>query len=53
MVALIVVAFIVLALIATPLFLVFGSAAMYLFGSSEGGSITSVAIDVFSEKFAD
>lgn len=53
MAALIAIAFIVIALIGTPLFLVFGSAAMYLFGSSEGGSITSVAIDVFSEKFAD
>jgi tripartite ATP-independent transporter DctM subunit len=53
MAVLIVIGFIILALIATPLFLVFGSAAMYLFGSSQGGSITSVAIDVFSEKFAD
>jgi C4-dicarboxylate transporter DctM subunit len=45
--------FILIAVIGTPLFLVFGSASMYLFGSSEGGTITSVAIDVFSEKFAD
>lgn len=42
-----------IALIGTPLFLVFGAASMLLFGSSEGGTITSVAIDVFSEKFAD
>jgi tripartite ATP-independent transporter DctM subunit len=45
--------FVILALMATPLFLVFGAAAMYFFASSDGGSITSVAIDVFSEKFAD
>src|SRR5688572_24164386 len=45
--------FVVIALIGTPLFLVFGSAAMYFFGAEPGGSITSVAIDVFSEKFAD
>jgi C4-dicarboxylate transporter DctM subunit len=45
--------FVIIALIGTPLFLVFGSAAMYFFGAEEGGSITSVAIDVFSEKFAD
>jgi C4-dicarboxylate transporter, DctM subunit len=46
-------AFVIIAIIGMPLFLVFGSASMYLFGSSEGGTITSVAIDVFSEKFAD
>ena len=45
--------FIGLALIGLPLFLLFGSASMYLFGSEPGGTITSVAIDVFSEKFAD
>src|ERR1700755_631446 len=53
MVALIAVVFIVLALLGTPLFLVFGGSTMSLFASDEGGSITSVAIDVFSEKFAD
>lgn len=50
--AFIVIGLIALALIATPLFLVFGSAAMVLFANS-GGTITSVAVDVFSEKFAD
>src|SRR3954452_1505039 len=45
--------FIGLALIGLPLFLLFGSASLYLFGSEPGGTITSVAIDVFSEKFAD
>src|SRR3954462_13806699 len=45
--------FIGLALIGFPLFLLFGSASMYLFGTDPGGTITSVAIDVFSEKFAD
>jgi C4-dicarboxylate transporter DctM subunit len=53
MMALFVIVMLAIALIATPLFLVFGGASMYLFGSSEGGTITSVAIDVFSEKFAD
>lgn len=53
MTALIAILFILVAVIGTPLFLVFGSASMYLFGSSQGGTITSVAIDVFSEKFAD
>ncbi len=53
MVTLIVLLFLFIAIIGTPLFLVFGSASMYLFGSSQGGTITSVAIDVFSEKFAD
>src|SRR5688572_23324910 len=43
---------IAIAFIATPLFLVFGSAAMILF-ASDNGTITSVAVDVFSEKFAD
>lgn len=50
---LIVLLFLSIIIIGTPLFLVFGSASMYLFGSSQGGTITSVAIDVFSEKFAD
>jgi tripartite ATP-independent transporter DctM subunit len=53
MTALIAIAFVIIAILGTPLFLVFGSASMVLFGSSEGGTITSVAIDVFSEKFAD
>lgn len=50
---LIVLGFIALAVIGLPLFLVFGSASMYLFGTDPGGTTTSVAIDVFSEKFAD
>ena len=45
--------FLALALIGTPLFLVFGAAAMYSLRPSHDGTITSVAIDVFSEKFAD
>jgi C4-dicarboxylate transporter, DctM subunit len=45
--------FVVIAVIGTPLFIVFGSSSMYLFGTSQGGTITSVAIDVFSEKFSD
>ncbi len=53
MTALIVLLFLFITVIGTPLFLVFGSASMYLFGSSHDGTITSVAIDVFSEKFAD
>ena len=51
--ALITLGFLALALIGMPLFLVFGAAAMYLFANEPGGTITSVAIDVFSEKFAD
>ncbi|MBX3271270.1 MAG: TRAP transporter large permease subunit [Sandaracinaceae bacterium] len=42
---------IVFALIGAPLFAIFGAAAMILFGST--GTITSVAVDVFSERFAD
>ena len=42
---------VVLALIGAPLFAIFGAAAMLLFGDS--GTITSVAVDVFSERFAD
>jgi tripartite ATP-independent transporter DctM subunit len=49
LIALVIVA---IALIATPLFLVFGSAGMLLF-ATDNGTITSVAVDVFSEKFAD
>ncbi len=45
--------FIGLALIGLPLFLLFGGASMYLFGTDPGGTITSVAIDVYSEKFSD
>jgi tripartite ATP-independent transporter DctM subunit len=52
MTTLIVLAFLALALIGTPLFLVFGASAMYLFATNEG-TIASVAVDVFSEKFAD
>jgi tripartite ATP-independent transporter DctM subunit len=42
---------VILALIGAPLFAIFGAAAMLLFGDS--GTITSVAVDVFSERFAD
>jgi tripartite ATP-independent transporter DctM subunit len=49
---LIVLSFLALAMIGTPLFMVFGAAAMFLFVYS-GGTAASVAIDVFSEKFAD
>jgi len=49
--ALVVVILIVFALIGAPLFAIFGAAAMILFGDS--GTITSVAVDVFSERFAD
>jgi C4-dicarboxylate transporter DctM subunit len=48
-----VLAFLLITAIGVPLFLLFGSAAMVLFATSDGGTITSVAIDVFSEKFAD
>ncbi|HEY6880134.1 MAG TPA: TRAP transporter large permease subunit, partial [Polyangiales bacterium] len=48
-----VIAFFVITAIGVPLFLLFGSSAMVLFATSDGGTITSVAIDVFSEKFAD
>jgi tripartite ATP-independent transporter DctM subunit len=48
-----VIAFIAITAIGVPLFLLFGCAAMVLFASGQGGTITSVAIDVFSEKFAD
>ncbi|HEX5660927.1 MAG TPA: TRAP transporter large permease subunit, partial [Polyangiales bacterium] len=46
-------AFLAITAIGVPLFLLFGSAAMVLFALGQGGTITSVAIDVFSEKFAD
>ncbi|HJL19140.1 MAG TPA: TRAP transporter large permease subunit [Sandaracinaceae bacterium LLY-WYZ-13_1] len=49
--ALIVVVLILFALLGAPLFAIFGAAAMILFGDS--GTITSVAVDVFSERFAD
>ncbi|MCS6798357.1 MAG: TRAP transporter large permease subunit [Myxococcota bacterium] len=41
------------ALIGAPLFAVFGLAALGLFGAMPDTSITGVAQDVFSEKFAD
>jgi C4-dicarboxylate transporter, DctM subunit len=44
---------IVLALLGTPLFAVFGGAAMVLFWLLPDTSITGAANDVFSEKFAD
>jgi len=53
MTALIVLVFLTIAAIGVPLFLMFGAGSMYLFASSPGGTVTSVAIDVFSEKFAD
>src|ERR1700754_3791295 len=46
-------AFIIVALIGTPLFMMFAASAMYLFSREQVGNITSIAIDVFSEKFAD
>lgn len=49
----IIAAIIVLALLGTPLFAVFGGAAILLFGQLPDTSITGVANDVFSEKFAD
>ncbi len=42
---------IVFAFLGAPLFAIFGAASMILFG--ENGTITSVAVDVFSERFAD
>ena len=47
-----VLAFLAITAIGVPLFLLFGTASMVLFANN-GGDITSVAIDVFSEKFAD
>lgn len=46
-----VVVLILFALLGAPLFAIFGAAAMILFGDT--GTITSVAVDVFSERFAD
>lgn len=48
-----VLAFLAITALGVPLFLLFGASSMLLFASSEGGTITSVAIDVYSEKFAD
>jgi C4-dicarboxylate transporter DctM subunit len=45
--------FLAIAAIGVPLFLLFGGGAMVLFSNQPNGTITSVAIDVFSEKFAD
>ena len=42
-----------LAVLGAPLFAIFGAAAMLLFGALPDTSITGVANDVFSEKFAD
>ena len=53
MTALITLGFLAVALIGMPLFMMFGASAMWLFSHDQGGTITSVAIDVFSEKFAD
>jgi C4-dicarboxylate transporter, DctM subunit len=49
----IIAAIIVLALLGTPLFAVFGGAAMILFQLLPDTGITGAANDVFSEKFAD
>ncbi|MGE3636824.1 MAG: TRAP transporter large permease subunit, partial [Sandaracinaceae bacterium] len=46
-----VVILLVFAFLGAPLFAIFGAASMILF--SENGTITSVAVDVFSERFAD
>ncbi len=46
-----VVVLIFFAVMGAPLFAIFGAAAMILFG--DRGTITSVAVDVFSERFAD
>ncbi len=43
----------VLAIIGAPLFAIFGAASMLLFAALPDTSITGVANDVFSEKFAD
>ncbi len=43
----------VLAIMGAPLFAIFGAASMLLFGALPDTSITGVANDVFSEKFAD
>jgi tripartite ATP-independent transporter DctM subunit len=43
----------VLAIIGAPLFAIFGAASMLLFWALPDTSITGVANDVFSEKFAD
>jgi C4-dicarboxylate transporter DctM subunit len=53
MAALLTLVFLAIAAIGVPLFLLFGGSAMVLFSSQPNGTITSVAIDVFSEKFAD
>ncbi len=42
-----------LAVLGAPLFAIFGAASMLLFGALPDTSITGVANDVFSEKFAD
>lgn len=49
----IIAAIIVLALLGTPLFAVFGGAAMLLFARLPDAGTTGAANDVFSEKFAD
>ncbi len=46
-------ALLVLALLGEPLFVIFGAAALLLFSGLDDTSITGVANDVFSEKFAD
>ena len=43
----------VLAILGAPLFAIFWAASMLLFGALPDTSITGVANDVFSEKFAD
>lgn len=48
-----VIGLILLAALGTPLFAVFGAAAMLLFDALENTPITGATSDVFSEKFAD
>lgn len=49
--ALVVVLIVLCAFLGAPLFAIFGAAALWLF--TQEGSITAVATDVFSERFAD
>lgn len=48
-----VVALVVLAILGAPLFAIFGAASMALFSGTEGGTITSSAVKVFSAQFSD
>ena len=53
MLLLVVIGLIVMALIGAPLFTIFGAASITLFLSRPEGTWASVAIDVFSSKFAE